>query len=588
MKKRTLFWQFFGAHVLILFAAITFVTIYTECNNREVFHRQWVSELETQAKLAATLLPNTSAGAVDEAAVKRLFGRLGYTDGHRFTLILPNGKVIGDSETDPVGMDLHNDRPEVSEAMSHGKGMSERYSVSVGKQMLYVAQRVPQDGPIQAVVRVSVPVRKLTHELDASDRLLAVLLLVVLGSALALSYGAALRIIGPVSELQSGLLRIGGGDLSYRLPIPPVPHLAELARSINQTADRLQTDIQALDEERNLRTLILANMTRGVIAIDAHHAIMDLNEATRRLLKLTHPAPEGARIGEVMRYPVLLSLIDESERQNDPVEREMTVGEAILNLRATALKDVAGCRVGTLVVLSDVTLLRKLETVRQDFVANVSHELRTPITSVKGFAETLLDGAMNDPATTERFLKIIVRQANQLETIIRDLLDLSRLEQSSSQNLERQMTPLAGVLKSAMELCQSRAVERGVSLSLVCEENLSAVVHAGLIEQAIVNLIDNAIKYGASGERSQVDVVARREGTCVCISVRDHGNGIEQKHLERLFERFYRVDKGRSRDLGGTGLGLAIVKHIVLIHKGTVAVDSEVGKGSTFTVRLPA
>jgi len=289
-----------------------------------------------------------------------------------------------------------------------------------------------------------------------------------------------------------------------------------------------------------------------------------------------------------MRYPVLLSLIDESERQNDPVEREMTVGEAILNLRATALKDVAGCRVGTLVVLSDVTLLRKLETVRQDFVANVSHELRTPITSVKGFAETLLDGAMNDPATTERFLKIIVRQANQLETIIRDLLDLSRLEQSSSQNLERQMTPLAGVLKSAMELCQSRAVERGVSLSLVCEENLSAVVHAGLIEQAIVNLIDNAIKYGASGERSQVDVVARREGTCVCISVRDHGNGIEQKHLERLFERFYRVDKGRSRDLGGTGLGLAIVKHIVLIHKGTVAVDSEVGKGSTFTVRLPA
>lgn len=588
MKKRTLFWQFFGAHVLILLAAITFVAVYTEFKNREVFHRQWVSELETQAKLMGTLLPNTSTGAVDEGAVKQWFARLGHAEAHRFTLIFPNGQVIGDSEADPSGMDLHNDRPEVREAMANGRGMSERFSVSVGKQMLYVAQRVPQNGPIQAIVRVSVPVRKLTHELEASDRLLGVLLLVVLGAALALSYGAALRIVGPVSELQSGLLRIGGGDLSYRLPIPPVPHLAELARSINQTADRLQTDIQALNEERNLRTLILANMTRGVIAIDAHHAIMDLNDATRRLLRLTRPAPEGARIGEVMRYPELLSLIEESEKQGDPVEREMMVGDVIVNLRATALNDVAGCRVGTLVVLSDVTLLRKLETVRQDFVANVSHELRTPITSVKGFAETLLDGAMNDSETAERFLKIIVRQANQLETIIRDLLDLSRLEQSSSQNLELQMRPLAGILKSAIELCQSRAVERGVVLSLVCEEDLTAVVHTGLIEQAVVNLIDNAIKYGATGEQSRVDVVAKRTGTCVCIAIRDYGNGIEQKHLERLFERFYRVDKGRSRDLGGTGLGLAIIKHIVLIHKGTVDVESEIGKGSTFTIRLPA
>jgi len=235
-----------------------------------------------------------------------------------------------------------------------------------------------------------------------------------------------------------------------------------------------------------------------------------------------------------------------------------------------------------------VTLLRRLETVRQDFVANVSHELRTPVTSVKGFAETLLDGAMKNPETAERFLKIIVRQANQLESIIRDLLELSRLEQSSAQTLERQPTPVAGMLKNALELCHSRAGERGIALSLSCEEGLTVLVHAGLMEQAVVNLIDNAIKYGASGEEAKVDVEARREGAAVCISVRDYGIGIEQKHLERLFERFYRVDKGRSRELGGTGLGLAIVKHIVMIHKGTVGVTSELGKGSTFTIRLPS
>ena len=265
----------------------------------------------------------------------------------------------------------------------------------------------------------------------------------------------------------------------------------------------------------------------------------------------------------------------------------MTAGEVVLSMRATALKDVAGHRVGTLVVLSDVTLLRKLETVRQDFVANVSHELRTPITSVKGFAETLLDGAVKDPETAERFLKIIVRQANQLESIIRDLLELSRLEQNSTQTLDRQLTPVAGVLKNAIELCQSRAAERGVALNLSCKEGLAAVMHAGLMEQAVVNLIDNAIKYGASGEQAKVDIVATQEVSCVCIKIRDYGNGIERKHVDRLFERFYRVDKGRSRELGGTGLGLSIVKHIVLIHKGTIDVESEIGKGSTFTIRLP-
>ncbi len=587
MKKRALFGQFFGTHLLILCVAVGFVSLYTWYTGREAFHRQWVRELETQAELAAALLPR-SDGAVDDVAISRFFERLHGVGENRFTLILPDGRVLGDSAADAAQMDLHDDRPEIREVLARGTGTSQRYSVSVGMQMLYVARRVPPEGPVQAVVRVSVPVHTLTRELKNTDRVLLVLLLVVLAAAAALSYGAALRIIGPVSELQSGLARIGGGELSYRLPIPPVPHLAGLARSINQTADRLQHDIQALNEERNLRALILANMTRGVIAIDTNHKLMDINAAACTLLNLKNTASEGTRIGEVTRYPGLLSLIDESESQDSPVEKEMTSGTAgdmLLNLRATALKDMAGHRIGTLVVLSDVTLLRRLETVRQDFVANVSHELRTPITSVKGFAETLLEGAVNDPATAERFLKIIVRQARQLESIIRDLLELSRLEQNSAQALDRQTTPVEGVLANALELCQTRAAERQVRLSLTCEADLSAPMHAGLIEQALVNLIDNAIKYGGS-ERT-VEVTAAQAADLVEIRVTDHGPGIEPSHLDRLFERFYRVDKGRSRELGGTGLGLAIVKHIVMLHRGTVAVESTLGTGSTFILRLP-
>ncbi|MEI7898884.1 MAG: ATP-binding protein [bacterium] len=590
MKTRTLFWQFFGAHTLILFAAVGLVACYTWSSSRTAFHREWVRELELQARMAAALLPQAD-GSVDEAATRRFFDRLGQIGEQRVTIILPDGKVLMDSGADAKRMEPHNDRPEVIEALKNGQGQSKRYSASLGKQMLYLAQRVPSEGPVQAVVRIAVPVRTVTREMDAADQVLVVLLAVVLGSTLILSLAAARRIIGPVAELQKGLTRIGNGELSHRLEIPPVPHLAALARSINQTSDRLHTYIQKLNEERNLRTLILANMTRGVIAIDAKHAIMDINDSALRLLDMSAPKAEGTRIGEVVRYPELLLLIDESEKGGGPVEKEMAVGgasEVLLNMRATALNDREGQRLGTLVVLSDVTLLRRLETVRQDFVANVSHELRTPVTSIKGFAETLLDGAVQDPATADRFLKIIVRQAGQLESIIRDLLDLSRLEQSSAQHLERHETSVAGVLKSAIELCQGRSDGRNAKVSLSCAEGLTALMHAGLIEQAFVNLIDNAIKYGTGGESVKVDVGADKDGSCVWVKVQDYGQGIEHKHLERLFERFYRVDKGRSRELGGTGLGLAIVKHIVLIHGGTVGVESELGKGSTFTIRLPA
>ena len=590
MKQRTVFSSFFGAHIVILVVAVGFVSLYTWFTSREVFQRQWLHELKMQAKLVAAILP-VGDGQVDEAEVRNFFSRLGHGDDHRYTLILPDGRVIGDTEEDASHMDKHRDRPEVIEALQKGEGMCQRYSSSVGTPMLYLARRVPAEGPVRAVVRVAVPMRLLSREMQAENRMLLVILAVVLGATLTLSYGAALRIIGPVSDLQRGLTRMGGGDLSCRLPIPAVPHLAELTRSINETADRLQKYIQALSEERNLRTLILANMTRGVIAIDTRHKVMDLNESARRLLNLKSPASEGASLGEVTRYPDLLALIDESERAESPVEREMTAGdssEVLINMRATALKDVAGSRIGTLVVLSDVTLLRRLERVRQDFVANVSHELRTPVTSVKGFAETLLDGALNDRATAERFLKIIVRQATQLESIIRDLLDLSRLEQKSAQTIERQSAAVAGILKNALELCQARAAERKVSFSLRCEEGLNAVVHAGLIEQAVVNLVDNAIKYGTTAESDRVEVSACREGPWVKIVVRDYGAGIDRKHLDRLFERFYRVDQGRSREMGGTGLGLAIVKHIVLVHNGTVGVESALGKGTAFTVRLPA
>lgn len=589
MKNRTLFQSFFGVQILILFVAISFVTFYTWFTSRNAFYRQWFRELRLQAELVSTLLPDDNS-PLDTNAVQRLFTRISHSESHRFTLVLPDGKVIGDTQADPVFMDLHNDRPEIRDAMQNGRGFQRRYSASMGMMMLYLAERMPQHGTLQAVIRVAVPERTLMHELNASNRYIIMLIIVVFLGALAVSYWSSLRIIGPVSDFQQGLQRLGQGEFSFRLSVPDVPHLSTLARSINQTAERIEHYITALDEERNLRALILANMARGVCAIDQTRIVRDINQSAKRMLGLEAVgAVTGTRISELVRHPGLLNLLDISETNPAPVDREMTFGleqELLINVRATPLADMQGQRVGTLILLNDITLFRRLETVRQDFVANVSHELRTPVTSIKGFAETLLDGAKNDPMACERFLKIIVRQANQLESIIHDLLELSRLEDGSAA-LEKQRIALQSIVMGAVELCQHSARERNVELVVFCQKEVEAVVQPGLVEQALVNLIDNAIKYGVTETHRRVEISASCANRMALFSVRDFGNGIPKNHLDRIFERFYRVDKGRSREMGGTGLGLAIVKHIALVHNGTVSVSSESGSGSTFTIQLP-
>jgi two-component system phosphate regulon sensor histidine kinase PhoR len=468
MKNRALFLQFFGVQILILLGAIGFVAGYTWFSVREAFYRQWSRELETQSHVLAVVLPDIQ-GELNQSEVDRFFSRIAGMDGHRFTLIQPDGKVIADTEVDVKQLGLHNDRPEVRDALEKGRGRHKRYSANLDQQILYLAQRIPLEGPAKAVIRVAVPESMLLREFSVSNRMILVISMVVFMAALAMSYLMSLRTIGPVSDIQKGVQQLGQGDFSFRLAIPPVPHLAMLARSINQMAEQIE----------------------------------------------------------------------------------------------------------------------KLSTIRQDFVANVSHELRTPVTSIKGFAEALLDGAKDSPADCERFLGIIMRQANQLESIIHDLLELSDMEQNSVQNLEKHPTDLEEIITNVTTLCQSRAESKGFALCVSCERGLTANIHSGLVEQALLNLIDNAIKYGATSDQPIIDISAycAREG--VELTVRDYGHGIEESHLDRLFERFYRVDKGRSREMGGTGLGLAIVKHIALIHGGTVRVKSEQGKGSAFTITLP-
>ncbi len=339
-----------------------------------------------------------------------------------------------------------------------------------------------------------------------------------------------------------------------------------------------------IDEDR-----VLASMVEAVIALDASGRVSRLNRAAGELLGVDPEAALGKTVEEVVAPDELAATIRETLSSKDEVMEQDVVlhGREELHLLVTGspLRDERGAREGAVIVIGDVTRLRRLENIRSDFVSNVSHELKTPITAIKGFVETLRDGALEDPMHARRFLDIIGAQTDRLASIIEDLLNLSRLEEErSGSGFELITQPLCPVLRSAVLLCQPQVRERGGRVELSCPEDLEAACDGQLLELAVVNLIDNALKYG--GDRPEVEVTAVGEASGVVVRVRDHGVGIPKEHQPRVFERFYRVDKARSRRDGGTGLGLALVKHIVLAHRGRIRLHSATGEGSTFTIHL--
>lgn len=354
-------------------------------------------------------------------------------------------------------------------------------------------------------------------------------------------------------------------------------------------ADHLNDRIRTVARQRNEFDAVLTSMMEGVIALGPDGKILNLNRAAASLLGIQAEAVRGKDIRSLVRSTPLLEFVSEVEESGEAKETEILLPGAstkILKSYGRILRDGQGESMGVLIVLNDVTQIKKLENIRKEFVANVSHELRTPITSIKGFVETLMDGALEDREEARRFLDIIDRHADRLSAIIEDLLTLSRIEvgQEGTQ-LERIDTPLRDVIEAALLMTEQKAQAKGIHVSIDCDDSVLAKINPPLMEQAILNLLDNAIKY--SDENKDVHVQVSNSEEEIEISVKDQGMGIEHAHLPRLFERFYRVDKARSAEMSGTGLGLALVKHIAQAHKGHAEVQSEYGSGSTFTIHLP-
>ena len=419
------------------------------------------------------------------------------------------------------------------------------------------------------------------------------LCLLCAAAAAAVAAALAARLARPVRELSNAASRVAGGAFEAPLPAPDVAELSTIASAFHVLRDQLVERGLTIGRQDTEQKAVLDSMIEGVLAIDARQRVVGINRAAADLLRLDPETVAGRSMQDVVRNPDLRRFALRAIDCQTPVEDDIVLPgprDRTIRVRGTALRDLSG-EGGAVIVLNDVTDLKRLENVRRDFVANVSHELKTPVASIKGFVETLLDGAADDPTDRRRFLDIIARQADRLEAIIEDLLALSRIEQSEGAGtLPLERTNVAALLAEAAGDCLPRATERSIRLELECDAGLEATVNAPLVEQAVINLVDNAIK--ACEPDDTIRIAARRKADTegrsqLEISVQDEGCGIEPEHLPRLFERFYRVDKGRSRMQGGTGLGLSIVKHIVQAHGGAVHVESTPGAGSTFTLTLP-
>jgi two-component system, OmpR family, phosphate regulon sensor histidine kinase PhoR len=517
-----------------------------------------------------------------------LADRLGADLGVRVSIISAAGKVLGDTDLDAAALatvENHAGRPEVADALGHGSGRAVRYSSTVAADMLYVARRIDPDDPGRGVARLAVPLTEVDRAKEEIRRpILAAAILSVLAAAL-LGWVAARRTARRLEEMSRAASEVASGRMGARATSGGRDEISALARSLNRMADQLEERLMLLSRERNQLRTVLDGMVEGVLLADPEGRIVLANEAFRRIFGARDPV-EGRRPLESARIPALQEAVDAALGAAEPIAREIVLGprrERAIRASLAAVRE--GERiVGAVAVFHDVSELNRLERVRREFVANVSHELRTPLTAIKGYAETLQDGGLRDPAQVSQYVGVIHRHAERLRTLIEDLLDLAAVEQGQAR-LSLAPVPVGEVASQAESAVRPTIQQRRHVFRMDIPGDLPPVLaDRDRLAQILINLLDNAAKFTQEGGR--IGLTARAEDGHVTLSVSDNGVGIPPGELERIFERFYRVDRSRDRREGGTGLGLAIAKHLTQAMGGTLDVQSTPGSGSTFRLTL--
>ena len=602
IKPKKLVWQIFPANVITLVVAIFIVSWYGATTLQEFYMQDTESDLEARAHL----LTSKVSDYLQEdniAELREYCVNAGRESGTRITIVNSDGLVMADSNEDPDVMENHRNRIEVDEAFIGGVGSSRRFSQTLDEKRIYVAIPLDivndSDQKQTVVLRTSVSISSLDKTLERiKTRIIAGSLAVLLLAGF-VTLVISRNVSRPLEQMKRSAQQFARGDFSERmLPIAKKTaslEIVTLASAMDRMAELLDEKIQAIVTHRNQLETVFSSMVEAVIAIDLEERVISINEAAAKLFDVDRSAATGKIVQQIVRNVKLQQEISNTLQTKEPVEDEIILhekdGDRFLHTHVVTLSNGLGESVGVLVVMNDVTRLRRLENIRRDFVANVSHELRTPITSIQGYVETLLDGALDSREDSEKFLAIVLRQSQRLNSIIDDLLCLSRIEEEARQGeIQREKSYLLPIIESAIQICELKAEKAGVRLVFNCDDSVISNVNGPLLEQALINLIANAIAYSKDGDTVTVECEFHEEDekSRIKINVIDTGCGISKEHLPRLFERFYRSDKARSRSAGGTGLGLAIVKHIAQSHGGTVEVDSLEGEGSTFSLIIDA
>ncbi len=590
MFRRRLLWQLYPSFVVVTLAALAAATAYSSYT----FNKFHLAEVQRELTvIARAIVPEVVEALVasSPADMDALTDRLGQAaEGQvRFTIITPTGRVIGDSDEEPARMENHADRQEIIDALRSGFGYSLRLSPTLGKRMMYVAIPLQHDGQTLGVIRTSMATTAIERPLMDIYISVAWAAVIIALTAAALSLLISRSVSRPIVRMERIAQLFARGRLNIRVPAARAVELDNLAKALNEMATQLQDRIATITSQRNELEAILSSMTEGVFAVDSQGRLVNINKAAAQSLNIDAAWAQGRTVEEAIRNVDLQQFVRDTLRGDKPTEASVSLAgqtEQLFHVRGASLSDPRGERSGAVIVLDDMTRIHRLESLRREFVANVSHELKTPVTSTQGFVEALQEGGLTDPEQTHRYVEIIAKHARWLNAIIEDLLSLSRLEDGAQQRvISFETAAFKPVLEAAVDLCRVKAEAKQIRIDLVCDEQIAGKLNVPLMEQAVLNLVDNAIKYSDPG--SAVEVVASQTQDEGMISVKDNGCGIAPQHLSRLFERFYVVDKSRSRNLGGTGLGLAIVKHIAQVHGGYVTVESTLGKGSTFTIHLP-
>ena len=552
----------------ILFSLIVITSLFIVISNY-----QYVENMKNNLKLNNEMLYKL----INEDALKsqEQFFENGRNQSEiRITLIDKDGSVKYDSLKDYRGMENHNLRKEVIEAREKGEGSSIRYSDTIGKNMIYYATKL-QDG---SIIRTAMALENIKMLQNYYLKYYFAILIIVIIMAIFLSSKLTHVIVEPIKDLQFITSRIAKGEYDRRVSIKSKDEIGELGRTFNNMADRLQLTLSDVIDKQNRLEAILKSMDSGVIAVDKNYKVIMINPYAKKIFGVDNDV-----IGQNLMDNIRDFEFENVFKNNKDEYREIKIlwpSERELRIKTADIINQSQ-HIGTVAVVQDITDIKRLENMRSQFVANVSHELKTPLTSIKGFAETLR--YVEDSANKEKFLNIINDEAERLTRLINDILVLSDIEQHRDDRMEEiDVTPS---LKNIYYLMKNTADKKNIKLELIVKDQCNICGNEDRFKQMIINLVDNAIKY--SEREDEVSIICSKlKGKCV-ITVKDTGVGIPREHVPRLFERFYRVDKARSRANGGTGLGLAIVKHIILSFKGTIEVKSELGKGSEFIVKIP-